>query len=74
MSVRVIHTTNTKTGADLWIVFDGQHMITRGKKRAALDAWQREHGKINAYNRIEGIIRPSEAAMEIAEVQRSEEK
>ncbi len=69
MSVRVIHTTNLTSGADLWIVFDEKHTIKRGKKRAALDAWQREHGKINAYTRIEGMIRPSEAAMAIADVQ-----
>lgn len=70
MRVYLIHTTNPTSGADLWIVFDETRTIRRGKRRTAIDAWKREHGELKRITRFARVLRPSEAAMTIAEIQR----
>lgn len=56
-----------------WIVVDGTHQVT-GKIGESLNAvisrFEQAHGKITRLVRYAGIMRPSEAAITIADIER----
>lgn len=55
-----------------WSISDGKHTMTGrvfGTRREILAAWVKRFGAIASIIRIAGYCRPSEAAMELADIQ-----
>jgi hypothetical protein len=63
----------TDKGGRVWVLFDEERTL-RGRRdescKDLLRRWQHAHGKVDVLVRILGMCRPSELAMQIADLQR----
>src|SRR4051794_10908880 len=63
----------TEKGGRVWVFFDEEHTL-RGEdgesKESLLARWRKAYGKVDVLVRIDGVCRPSELAMQIADLQR----
>jgi hypothetical protein len=59
-------------GGRVWVLFDEQHTL-RGNagesRKSLLQRWREAYGKVEVLVRITGVCRPSELAMQIADMQ-----
>lgn len=75
--VQIIRTTNLDTNKRIWVIFDKTHIMRGGPKDSKADVklrWVAHYGMPTAWELYEGIARPSEFAMTVAEYQNPVEK
>lgn len=63
-------------GGRVWVLFDERHTM-RGRpgesRKSLLARWRQAHGDFTVLVRIRGVCRPSELAMQVADLQRQED-
>ncbi|MBX3288416.1 MAG: hypothetical protein KF855_03630 [Acidobacteria bacterium] len=73
----ILRTTTLDSNKPIWIIFDQKHRLIGRPlftRRYLISEWIKKFGRPDELTRYTGILRPSEAAATIVEIQSEKEK